>query len=333
MPSLNTPFTVRSLKLKNRIVLPPMRSRKASIDGYVTDELLTHYTDRSVGPGLVIVEHAYVDEAGRLSPQLGVCNDKFIPGLTRLADAIHAKGTPVVLQISHAGCMSSSKVIGTRPAAPSTVKNPMEPEAEVPRALEREEIDDVVQAFADASERIVKSGFNGVEVHNAHGFLLCQFASPLMNKRSDEYGGSAENRIRLSVRCVRAIRRRVGRDYPILCRFGAEDMLPGGLTLSEGIEMASLLVKAGVDIMDVTGGMGGAVPPEVSGQGFFIPQAEAIKRIVDVPVIGVGGIVDPWFADEVIRRVRVDLVAVGRAMLNDPLWAVKALKALEKRET
>jgi NADPH2 dehydrogenase len=307
-----------------------MRSRKASLEGHVTDELVAHYTDMAVGPGLVIIEHAYIDETGRVSPQLGVCDDKFIPGLSRLTDAIHARGTPVILQISHAGCKSASTIIGTKPTAPSAVKNPTSPEAEVPRALEREEIDGIVQAFGDAAERVLTSGFDGVEIHNAHGFLLSQFTSPLMNKRDDEYGGSLENRIRLSVRSVKAIRRKVGQDYPILCRFGAEDLLPGGLKVPEGIEMASLLVEAGVDVLDVTGGMGGAIPRGVKGQGFFIPQAEAIKRAVNVPVIGVGGIVSPDFADEVIRKGRVDLVAVGRAMLRDPHWAAKALKALNR---
>lgn len=305
-----------------------MRSRKASLEGYVTDEFIKHYTDRAVGPGLVIIEHAYITESGRLSPQLGACDDKFIKGLSRLTNALHAKGTQVVLQISHAGCMSSSEIIGTTPTAPSAVKNPRNAKAEMPRALEKEEIDEIVQAFANAAERVVASGFDGVEIHNAHGFLLSEFTSPLMNKRNDEYGGTLKNRIRLSLRIVKETRRRVGEDYPIFCRFGVEDMLPNGLMVSEGIQMASLLAEAGVDVLDVTGGMGGAIKPGATEQGFFIPQAEAIKKTVNVPVIGVGGVVTPEFADEVIRKERVDLVAVGRAMLKDPLWAIKALKSL-----
>jgi 2,4-dienoyl-CoA reductase-like NADH-dependent reductase (Old Yellow Enzyme family) len=304
-----------------------MRSRKASLEGYVTDEFVKHYTDRAVGPGLIIIEHAYIAESGRLSPQLGVCDDKFVEGLSMLTDALHAKGTQVVLQISHAGCMSSAEIIGTTPTAPSAVKNPRNAKAETPRALEKEEIDDIVVAFANAAERVVTSGFDGVEIHNAHGFLLSEFTSPLMNKRNDEYGGTLQNRIRLSLRIVEETRRRVG-DYPIFCRFGVEDMLPNGLMVSEGIQMASLLAEAGVDVLDVTGGMGGAIKPGATEQGFFIPQAEAVKKTVNVPVIGVGGIVTAEFADEVIRKERVDLVAVGRAMLKNPLWAKKALKTL-----
>jgi len=329
LPNLQSPINIRSLKLKNRLVLPPMRSRKASLEGHVTDDFIKHYTDRAVGPGLIIIEHAYITEFGRVSPQLGVCDEKFIKGLSRLTDAIHAKGTQVVLQISHAGCMSSSKIIGTTPTAPSAVKNPRNAKAETPRALEKEEINEIVQSFANAAERVVRSGFDGVEIHNAHGFLLSEFTSPLMNKRSDEYGGTLKNRIRLSLRVVKETRRRVGEDYPIFCRFGVEDMLPNGLMVSEGIQMASLLAEAGVDILDVTGGMGGAIKPGATEEGFFIPQAEAIKKTVNVPVIGVGGVVTPEFADEVIRKERVDLVAVGRAMLKDPLWAVKAFNTLK----
>lgn len=331
LPDLTSPLSIRSLKLKNRLVLPPMRSRKASLEGHVTDDFIKHYTERAVGPGLIIIEHAYIAESGRLSPQLGVCDEKFVQGLSRLTDAIHAKGTPIVLQISHAGCMSSSEIIGTTPTAPSAVKNPRNAKAETPRALEQEEIDEIVHAFANAAARVARSGFDGVEIHNAHGFLLSEFTSPLMNKRMDEYGGTLQNRIRLTLRIVEETRRRVG-DYPIFCRLGVEDMLPNGLMLSEGVQMASLLAEAGVDVLDVTGGMGGAIKPGVTEQGFFIPEAEAIKKIVNVPVIGVGGIVTPEFADGVIRKERVDLVAVGRAMLKDPLWAIKALKTLEEKE-
>jgi NADPH2 dehydrogenase len=331
LPTLTSPLLIRSLQLKNRLVLPPMRSRKASLDGQVTDEFIQHYADRAVGPGLVIIEHAHVAASGRLSPQLGVCDEKFVAGLSRLATAIHAKGTPIVLQISHAGCMSSSAVLGTKPTAPSAVKNPRNAKAETPRALERAEIDAIVHAFADAAARVVRAGFDGVEIHNAHGFLLSEFTSPLMNQRTDEYGGSLFNRIRLSVRVVQAVRQRVG-DYPIFCRLGVDDMLPNGLPLADGIQMAAILADAGVDVLDITGGMGGAIKAGVTTEGFFIPEAEAVKKVVSIPVIGVGGVVTPAFADDVIRRGRVDLVAVGRAMLQDPHWAINALKTLDEQK-
>lgn len=308
-----------------------MRSRKAALDGQVTDEFIQHYAERAVGPGLIILEHAYIATSGRVSPQLGVCDDTFIAGLSRLTAAIHAKGTPIVLQISHAGCMTSSSVLGTTPTAPSAVKNPRNAEAETPRALERAEIDALVDAFADAAERVKQSGFDGVEIHNAHGFLLSEFISPLMNQRTDEYGGSLLNRIRLSVRVVQAVRQRVG-DYPIFCRLGVDDMLPNGLPLAEGIQMAAILADAGVDVLDITGGMGGTIKPGVTAEGFFIPEAEAVKKVVSVPVIGVGGIVTPAFADDVIRRGRVDLVAVGRAMIQDSHWAINALKTLDEQK-
>jgi 2,4-dienoyl-CoA reductase-like NADH-dependent reductase (Old Yellow Enzyme family) len=319
-----------SLHLKNRIVFPPMRSRKAAEDGYVSDALLQHYKDRAFGPGLVIVEHAYVMKGGRISNQLGISDDTFIDGLSKLVHVIHSKSTPVVLQINHVGSATSSEVIEQKPVAPSSIKHPRTIITELPKALSKEEIELIISAFADAAERARKAGFDGVEIHNAHGYLLSQFASPLMNKRNDEYGGTVENRIRLSVRVVKAVRQRVGRTYPLFCRFGAEDMLSGGLALSEGLEMARYLVRSGIDVMDVSAGMAGAIPLGSLGQGFLLPQAEAVKRTVEVPVIGVGGITSPEYANEIIRKGKVDLVAVGRALWEDPYWAVKALKKIAR---
>lgn len=328
MPSLTSPFDIRSLHLKNRLVFPPMRSRKAALDGCVSDDIIKHYADRAEGPGLVIIEHAYISDDGRVSPQLGINDDKFIPGLSRLVDAVHAKGAAIILQINHAGSVSTSEIIEQQPIGPSPIKQPKRATAEVPRELTIHEIQSIIDSFALAAVRAQKAGFDGVELHNAHGFLLSQFCSPLTNHRTDEYGGSVANRSRLSVQATQAIRAKVGNQYPLFCRFGAMDLLTEGLTLNDGIEMARHLVEAGVDVLDVTSGMGGAIPETVHGEGFFISQAEAIRTAVETPVVGVGGIVTPQYANQVIEAERVDLVAVGRAIWNNPRWAIEAFKTL-----
>jgi len=331
MPTLLDPLTIGSLTVRNRLVLPPMRSRKASPDGYITDEIVKHYSDRAEGAGTAIVEHTYVADWGRTLIQLGVSDDRFIPGLKQLAQAIHAKGAAAVLQINHAGSHSSSEVLGRLPTAPSAIKNPREEKGEVPKPMTKDDIQEVVNAFAGAAKRAVAAGFDGVEVHCAHGFLLSEFISPITNKRTDEYGGSTRNRIRLPEEVVKAIRKVVDEDCPIFCRFPSTDSMPGGLELLESIVMAKRLFASGVNVLDVSGGVGGIEPPSPREQGFFVPHAEAIKKATGAIVVGVGGIVDPWFADDIVRKGRVDLVAVGRPLLKDPTWFMKAIQTLKTK--
>lgn len=324
MPRLSDPLTVKGITLRNRIVMPPMQTQLATSRGEVTDKLVEHYTRRAVGPGLIIVEHSYVVPEGKLTEnQLGIYDDRFIEGLTRLVRSVHEKGTPIAIQINHAGRLASSKIIGMQPVAPSPV--PASPTAETPREFSGEEIETVVDRFVLAAERAVAAGFDAVEVHGAHGFLLNQFCSPLANQRTDRYGSSLDGRMNLSIQIVTEIRKKVGGAYPLLYRLGAEDRLAGGLTLEDTGEIAVKLAQAGVDIVDVSGGLGGSRPPDMKGEGYYVHLAEGIKRKVNIPVIGVGGIVTAEFADQVVRSGRADLVAVGRAMLTDPDWATKAL--------
>jgi NADPH2 dehydrogenase len=333
MPSILDPLTVRGLTLRNRFVLAPMRSRKAALDGFVTDEIVHHYAELSAGAGVAVVEHAYVVDWGRVSPQLGVSDDTFIPGLARLAEAIHTGGAVAILQMSHAGSHSSSRVLGgQQPVAPSAVRNPRAgKDGEVPREITKAEMDELTAAFGAATMRAVEARFDGVEVHCAHGFLLSEFLSPITNRRLDDYGGSVENRARFPVEVIGAIRRVLNRDVPVFCRFPGSDLLPGGLELAESVEMGRSLVDAGVDILDVSGGIGGIEPPPGAGprvQGYLVPLAEAVKKATGAMVIGVGGVVDPWFADSLVREGRVDLVAVGRATLSNPDWFRRAIDTL-----
>jgi len=324
LAKLFDPLRVGNLTLKNRIVMPPMANDLADAQGRVTDPLIAHYTRRASGVGFVIVEHSYVTPQGKASlRQLGVHDDAMIEGLTRLTESIHAKGTPVCIQVNHAG---SKAVSSGRPVAPSAVA--AGGSGVIPRELERPEIRDLVRLYGEAARRAQKAGFDAIEVHGAHGYLLNQFTSPLTNRRQDEYGGSLEGRTRFPLEAVAEVRRVVGSDSLVLYRLGAYDGEGRGVTMGEMQAFAGKLVRAGVNIVDVSGGLIGDAPADMTEQGYFLPLAEKIKEAVDVPVIGVGGITDPVFADQAIRDGRVDLVAVGRALLADPDWALSAARSL-----
>jgi len=309
--------------------MPPMATGLATTQGEVTKDLIKHYEKRAKGLGLQIVEHSYVLKGGKLSPQqLGIYEDKLVAGLAKLAERIHSLGTPITIQINHAGRVTASNVCGQQPVSPSPI--PHSSQHEVPRELNRNEIEEMIEAFSSAARRAVEAGFDAVEVHGAHGFLLNQFLSPLSNKRKDEYGGSLENRMRFHSQIIARIKESIGKSFPLLYRLGADDMHPEGLPLKESKVFAQNLEKWGVHAIDVSGGIMGSRPAHLTGPGYYVPLAEEIKSVVNVPVIGVGGIKTSEFADEVIRKNRVDLVAVGRAMLADPKWALKAIEGLRR---
>ncbi len=233
------------------------------------------------------------------------------------------------VQITHGGGKTSRAVIGTQPLAPSDGVLP-NVGTDVARALTLSDLDALEECYIAAARRVVEAGFDFVEVHGAHGYLLSEFLSPLANRRTDEYGGSLENRLRFPLRMVKAVRRVVGGDFLVLYRLGGSDYMPGGLTEAEGQQAAQALVAAGVDLLDVSGGLCDAALPGWDGQsqGYFVPLAAGIKAAVKVPVIAVGGITDPVFADRVVRSGQVDLVGIGRAMLKNPDWASEARAAL-----
>jgi NADPH2 dehydrogenase len=319
LPTLADPLTVRTVTLRNRIVMPPMQSGKAGFDGAVTNKLVNFYVRRSAALGLPIVEHAYVSLTGKLShKQLGIYDDSLIEGFRSLANSLHAVGAPAVLQITHAGAVTNKNVTGSEPVGPTArQKN---------RALKNAELEQVADEFVLAAERAVKAGFDGVELHGAHGYLLCQFFSPLFNQRGDEFGGSLENRMRFPLMVVEKVRAALGGRL-LLYRLGADDLAPKGTHIEDAVAFAQKLEGAGVDILDVSGGMCGAYPKQLKNvKGYFVPQAARIKKVVKVPVIGVGRITQAEHADRLVRDGQVDLVAVGRAFLKDPDWAQKALE-------
>jgi len=300
-----------------------MQSGKASFQGEVTDKLINFYVTRSAHTGLPIVEHSYVLPSGRIGPkQLGISSDASISGFEKLANAIHAVGAPAIVQISHAGAVTNKRVIGEKPVGPSP--------RDKSRMLEAAEVYDLADAFGLAAERAVKAGFDGVEIHGAHGYLLNQFWTPLFNKREDEFGGSLEKRMRFPLLVTEKVRRVIGGSRLLLYRLGADDLAPHGTHIEDSVVFARSLEAAGVDILDVSGGMCGSEPRQLQlVKGYFVPQATQIRKAVQGPVIGVGGIVEAEFADKLVREGKVDLVAVGRRFLHDPLWAQNALEALQ----
>lgn len=322
MAGLLDPLEVKGLALRNRIVMPPMQTSLATDKGAVTEKLIDHYAKRSGALGLLIVEHSYVSANGRLSEkQLGIYDDELIPGLEKLASRIHATRTPVVIQINHAGSVTRKDVTGIEPVGPSATEHA--------RELTKSEVEVLGEDFAMAAERAMKAGFDGVEVHGAHGFLLNQFYSPLTNKRRDEYGGSLENRTRFPLQVVDKVKEKV-KGRLLLYRLGSDDLDPKGTQTEDSMEFAVQLERAGVDMIDVSGGLCGSRPDRLqSVKGYFIPQAHAIKKAVKIPVIGVGGITEPAYADRLVREGKVDLVAVGRGLYEDPKWAQNALDKLE----
>jgi len=323
------PTNIRHLDLKNRIVVPPMAINQCGSDGAVTDSVVEHYVRMAqAGVGLIIVENAYVLPSGKANrKQLGIYQDKLVAGLRELAQAVHQAGSKVGIQINHAGSRTSAELIGAQPLAPSFV--PVPGDEVVPRPASADELEEISRAFASAARRAVQAGFDLVVVQSAHGYLLSEFLSPHTNRRSDRYGGSFENRCRFPLEVVRKVREAIGQGFILFYRLGADDLTSGGLTIRESARFAPLLAATGVDCLDVSGGLCGSAPDHLQSiQGYFVPLAEAIKKAVDIPVMVAGGITEPEFADRLIRGRKVDLVAIGRAQLKDPHWAVRAREVL-----
>ena len=334
MAGLLDPIVINDVRLRNRIVMAPMNLNMSGPNGEVSQKQVEHYVACAANVGLVIVEFTFVSQQGRISSgQLGIHNNGLIPGLRKLVGAIHRTGASVVIQLGHGGAKATKATCGDQPVAPSAIiiSNARHAaQTEMPRALSRSEIAEIVKDFGEAADRAIEAGFDGVELHGCHGYLLNQFMSPLTNHRDDEYGGDPERRLRFPLDVIHEVKRRLGNSHLILYRFPVDDLMPGGLAIEQTLSIAPRVENAGVSIIDVSGGLGSSVTlgPDWKEQGTFISMAQRIKGVVRVPVIGVGNITDPRFADKVVREGRVDMVAIGRALLADANWATKAAKTL-----
>lgn len=330
MSFLHSNLQLGSIGLSNRLVMPPMATAKAMPDGKVSDALLNYYNEKSLGGflSLIIIEHSYVEPMGQASAQqLSVADDTTLEGLKRLASVIHRNGSKTMMQISHAGSMAMEEIIQAEPVGPSSIANPRK--GIIPRELTREEIKKMIISFRDAAQRVKAAGFDGVEIHSAHGYLLNQFFSPLTNHRTDEYGGKVINRIRIHLEIIEAVRDAVGADFPILLRLGASDFVDGGTTIKDSQDAACYFEKAGLDALDISGGFSGYSVPGLSGQGYFAPLSQAIKEVINIPVLLTGGITEAEAAERLLYEQKADLIGIGRAILADSFWAKKALELLK----
>lgn len=308
-------LTVKGFTFENRYACAPFDISKATEDGLVTEELLSIYSQRK-GPSLIVVEQAAVEHAGQYREKLiHVDRDECIEGLTKLAEIIHMNKQVGVVQINHAGSAADVELTEIEAVAPSAVINPVFKRS-MPKALTIAEIQEIKDSFIKAALRVKKAGFDGVEIHNCHGFLLTQFLSPLTNLRTDEYGGSLENRSRLLLEITTEVRKAVGDDFLLLVRLGLDDLLPGGLTLEEGCQVAEKLVDAGIDILDISSGM---LPPlALKGPAMLRDMIKTVKSRVKVPVIGAGELSDIEIAADMVENGEVDFIALGRPILNQP---------------
>ncbi|MBU3112217.1 NADH:flavin oxidoreductase [Clostridium lacusfryxellense] len=330
MLDLLKPLEKCKLTLKNRLVMPPMATSKSGEDGKVSKDILDYYNEKSQGGfiSLIIIEHSFITVDGKASDrQLSVAEDNVVEKLKELADVIHKNGSKTVMQINHAGSAASKKVTGHSPVGPSVIANPRV--GNVPKELTIEEIKVIISEFVEAARRTKEAGFDGVEIHSAHGYLLNQFFSPLTNKRTDEYGGDIYGRIKIHLDIIKAVREVVGEAFPILLRLGGSDYMEGGITIEDSKVASIAFEKAGVDMLDISGGFCGYVIPGNTSQGYFSPITSAIKEVVEIPVILTGGITEVSAAQKLLAEGKTDLVGVARAIYKDSNWAKNAIESLK----
>ncbi|MBD2037347.1 NADH:flavin oxidoreductase/NADH oxidase [Leptolyngbya sp. FACHB-321] len=341
MPHLFEPYKQRSVTFRNRIAVSPM-CQYSSQDGFANDWHLIHLVSRAVGgAALVMTEAAAVEPQGRITPQdMGIWQDTHIEMLARIVELIHHQGAIAGVQLAHAGRKASTArpwdggaVLeeaqgGWATVAPSAV--PFKPESPVPKVLSIEDIQQLTESFVNAAQRAIEAGFKLVEIHAAHGYLLHEFLSPLSNQRTDEYGGSFENRIRFLCEVVQAVRMVLPDQTPLWVRISATDWVSNGWDIEQSVALGNKLNSLGVDLIDCSSGA--IVPGETVpvGAGYQTPFADRIRREAKIATAAVGMIATPEQADHIIRTEQADMVLVGRAMLRDPYWALQAAKQLHQ---
>lgn len=330
MEHLFTPYQLKGLELKNRVVMPPMcQYSVTNKDGIATDWHYLHYVSRAIGgASLIIIEMTDVDPDGRITDyDLGLWSDDQIPALARIVEACHQYGAKVGIQIAHAGRKAEDAVV---PVAPSAI--PFDENSKTPRALSTEEVKEIVEKFRSAVRRAVQAGVDVIELHGAHGYLIHQFQSPLTNQRTDEYGKDLS---KFAKEVIQAAKSEMPEDMPLIMRISAMEYVEGGYGINESIEFAREYQKAGVDMLHVSAG--GEGPIAAAGRpgthvAYQVPLARAIKEALNIPVIAVGRLDEPALANAVIGNEDADLVAVGRGMLRNPYWALEAATVLRKEE-
>jgi 2,4-dienoyl-CoA reductase-like NADH-dependent reductase (Old Yellow Enzyme family) len=325
MSILFTPLRIRSVSVPNRFVRSATHAYLADDEGFVTDRLVELHRRLAEGEvGLIITGHAFVQPSGKASPrQIAVYDDRFVEGLARIPAAVHAFPSRVFLQIAHAGRQTKAKLCGCVPVSPSPVDDPVS--KVMPRELAPDEIRTLIVDFAAAARRAKTAGFDGVQLHAAHGYLISSFLSPHTNRRTDEWGGTVENRARVLLETLRGIKVACGPDFPVIVKLNSTDFLEGGLTLDDAVLVARMLDEAGIDGIEVSGGMAeagkGSIWPGLrseADEGYFVESAARIKKAVGVPVFGLGGIRTLAAAERMVAGGRVDLISMSRPFIRDP---------------
>ena len=335
MALLFAPLGLRGLRLKNRLAMSPMCQYSATEEGQVTDWHLLHYPTRALGGvGLVVVEATAVLPEGRISPfDLGIWSEDHVPGLSELARRIREAGAVPGIQLAHAGRKAGTArpwegggPLGWRVVGPSPI--PFAEGYPVPEALTEEGMERVLEAFVEGAKRALRAGFQVVELHMAHGYLLSSFLSPLSNRREDRYGGSRENRMRFPLEVAKAVRAVIPPELPLLVRVSATDWGEGGWALEDTLAFAEALKALGVDLLDVSSG--GVVPGVrvPAAPGFQVPFADAVRKRVGLATGAVGLITTPEQAETILQAGSADLVLLGRVLLRDPYFPLRAAKAL-----
>lgn len=329
MSILKQPITVGGIQLKNRLVMPPMATEKAE-NGLVNESHINYYGEKSRGGhiGLIITEHMYVSIEGKAGKgQLSAADDGCISGLAAIAKTVHDNGSKIFAQISHAGGAANKRVTGHTPISASRMLMPRKQNSyDLPRRMTKEDINRVVRRFADAAARVQKAGYDGVEIHAAHGYLLNQFFSPLTNNRQDEYGRQSVNsRIKMLLETVAAVKQATGGSFPVAVRLGACDYARGGTTVQHSVDAGRLLEQAGVCLLDISGGFCSYRRPGHTEPGYFSELSGPVKWAVNIPVILTGGVQSARQAEQLLEDGKADLIGVGRAILTDSRWAANAM--------
>ena len=335
---LSRPIALGGVSIRNRLLMAPLTTNYGDERGAVTEKTLSFYEERARGgAGALIFEAVSVNPRTRLVVrQHGLHDDVFLPGLREVTRRVHAHGAAIFVQLCHGGAKAGSAINGLQPLSASEVPVKV---SDIPRAMSREQISRAIEDFATAALRAREAGFDGVELHAAHFYLLSAFLSGYFNRRTDEYGGCVENRARLTCRVIQAVKGRAGEGYPVICRIHGREALPGGIDEAEARQIARLLADAGADALHVSAAtlpvnpklassfaiQVGGPPTKQVPAGCYLPYAAAVKDAVGVPVIAVGKLNEPSVAEGVVRDGIADAVAIGRGLIADPYLPEKIL--------
>ena len=326
-PHIFSPLTVKNMTIKNRIVMMPMGTNYGEQNGEMSFLHINYYEQRAKGgTGLIIVENASIDspQGSNGTTQLRIDHDNYLPRLFKFCENIHRYGTKIAIQINHAGASAISSRINMQPVSASDV--PSKEGGEIPRPLSREEILHIVKKYGEAAKRAQTAGFDAVEIHAGHSYLISQFLSPITNKRTDEFGGSVENRTRFCRMVIDEVRKQVGPFFPIMLRLSADELMEGGNTLDDTLEYLDYLQEE-VDIFDVSCGLNGSIQYQIDAN--YLPDvwrsymAKAVKEKFNKPCISMGNIRDPKVAERILADGDADLIGMGRGLIADPAWVNK----------